>query len=246
MPGNQPGNQLDDALLRAIGVRSALSIVDADDVENLLARLGDPKRNPGPGAVLRAMSALAEAPVRPEDVTPPDQVRTLAGTVAVSDGCLVLDGPWIAAVVGADELVAAEDFGLAAALADMVDLPLASDQISASIPDDGDYVPWAELGAVVEAAELAGLELPSGGPIVHDPLVVDVDGERVDGERVDGKGVGGERREVAWWLTGDGILHVSDTPEALAAAFAWITGDWPARHLLTALITDPDPRTYLA
>ncbi|TDQ04531.1 sacsin N-terminal ATP-binding-like domain-containing protein [Labedaea rhizosphaerae] len=222
---------LDAGLARAVGVRAELSLVDADDVEDLLARLADPDRHPAPGAILRAMSALAEAPVAPEDVTPPDRMRTLAGTVADADACAVLDGPWLVAVAEPDELVAVEDFTAAAALAELVDLPLASDQLPAKVDSDGDYVPWAELGAVVEAAELAGLDLPPGGPIVHDPLVVVVDDER---------------HEVPWWLTGDGILHVADTPEALAAGFAWRTGDWPARHLLTALITDPDPRTYLA
>ena len=68
--------------------------------------------------------------------------------------------------------------------------------------------------------DLVDLEVPQGGPIVHSELEV-------------------AGRRVPWWVAGD-VVHCEDTTEGLARALAWTTGRWADRHLLAALLDDPD------
>ena len=228
-----PDTGLDPALLAAIGVRTGLELGDPADAYALLDRLGDDQREIPAGAVLRAHAALAEAVhdhvLDPAETDPPTAVRVLSGDVADPADCLVLDAPWPLGVLPADQLVAVADFALAEPLAELFDLPTARG-VAAEVLGSGDYLAWADLGAVVDAADLIGLAVPGGGPIVHATLTV---------------AVAGERHRVAWWVTAEEILHVEDSPAALAAAFAWFADRWPDRHLLAALIDDPEPTTLL-
>jgi hypothetical protein len=73
---------------------------------------------------------------------------------------------------------------------------------------------------VVEACDLADLPVPPGGPIVHTRLTV-------------------AGRPVPWWVD-DEIVHCEDSTEGLARALAWTTDRWPDRHLLSALLDDPE------
>ncbi|PWW65716.1 sacsin N-terminal ATP-binding-like domain-containing protein [Actinokineospora spheciospongiae] len=221
-----PDTGTDPRVLAAIGVRTALAVDDADDAEDLLIRLGDPDRGVHPGAVLRTHAALAEAVAEdlfdPADVRLPENTRTLAGTVAAD--CVVLDAPWLLAVLDEDQVVSAgPDFALAEPLAELLDLELATDVVGADVVSAGEPVPWSELGAVAAACELLGVEPPEGNAVVHDKLVVRTSG----GDHV-----------VSWWVA-DGVPHCADTPEALARALAWTTDRWSERHLLTALIEEP-------
>ncbi|MGH3860937.1 sacsin N-terminal ATP-binding-like domain-containing protein [Actinokineospora sp.] len=221
-----PDIGVDPRVLAAIGVRTELTIENADDAEELLGRLGDLDRAVNPGTVLRAHAALAEAVVdeviEPADVRPPAGVRTLAGTV--KDECSVLDAPWLLAVVGEDSVISAgPDFALAEALADLLDLPLASEEVAGEPAPAGEFVPWADLGAVAAACDLLGVDVPEGGAMVHDKLVI----QCADGDH-----------PAPWWVH-DGIAHCEDTPQALARALAWTTDRWLDRHTLAELIEDP-------
>ncbi|HVK25243.1 MAG TPA: hypothetical protein VM677_28125 [Actinokineospora sp.] len=221
-----PDLGLDPRVLTAIGVRAALVLDTPDDAEELLGRLGDLDRGIGTGAVLRAHAALAEAVLDevfdPSDVRPPAGARTLAGTVA--QDCSVLDAPWLLAVVTEDAVVSAgPDFALAEPLADLLDLPLASEEVAGEPSSVGEFVPWADLGAVAAACELLGVAVPDGGPMVHDKLVIHC--------------AGGDR-PAPWWVKDD-IAHCEDTPQALARALAWTTDRWEDRHTLAELIEDP-------
>jgi hypothetical protein len=212
-------------VLAVIGVRSALSVIDAEDVADLLERLGDPARVVAPGLTSRAYAALAGSTVDVTGSDVPARVRAADGSVADAESAVVLDVPWAVAVIPSSRLVPAGEG--AAHLAELLDLPLASD-LAATVTSEGEYVPWAELAAVCVAAELLDLALPDGGLLVHDGLTVSAEGT----EHV-----------VPWWS--DGRLHASDTPEGLAKAFAWASDHWAARHLLAALLEDPDPATLL-
>lgn len=221
-----PDIGVDPRVLAAIGVRTELTIDSADDAEELLGRLGDLDRVVNPGTVLRAHAALAEAVVdevlEPADVRPPAGVRTLAGTV--KEECSVLDAPWLLAVVGEDSVISAgPDFALADALADLLDLPLASEEVAGEPAPAGEFVPWADLGAVAAACDLLGVDVPEGGAMVHDKLVI----QCADGDH-----------PAPWWVH-DGIAHCEDTPQALARALAWTTDRWLDRHTLAELIEDP-------
>ncbi len=224
-----PDLDLDPAVLAAVGVRTALEVTSADDADDLLARLGDEDRVIPTGATLRAHAALASAGLDPSELDPPSHVRAISGAVAPAADCLVLDGPWLLGVTEPDRVVGAgQDFTLAEPLAELLDLPLASDAVDAEVTTIGDFVRWADLGAVVEACDLAGLPVPDGGPLVHQQLTVTV---------------GDIEYDLAWWID-QGVVHCADTAEGLARALAWTTDHWQDRHTLVALLTDPD--SYLA
>ena len=217
-----PDVGLSDELLALIGVRSELTVGDADDAELVCARLGDENRTVPPGLVLRAHSALSR--LVPDDVEPPERVRTLAGTVCDAFDAVVLDAPWLLALWPLDRLVAAVDFADAPALADVLDLPLATDETTATVDDEGEFVAWTDLPAIVEVADLLGVTVPDGGVVIHEELsVADV--------------------AVPWWNDGD--LHAADSPDGLARAFAWAADRWADRVFVERLLDDPDPRVAL-
>lgn len=224
-----PDVGLPDHVLVEIGVRTELHPRGEDDVVDLLRRLGDPERTPADSLVLKAHAELADLP-DPVTVEPPDRVRVLSGTAVHADDVVVLDLPWLLGVLPPERVLAADSVGGGAdALAELLALPLASEEVAGSPVDEGDPVSWSELGAVRLACELLGVDLPDGVVVVHDELVVVVDGER---------------HEVAWWSV-DGVPHAADTPEGLARALAWVTDRWADRHTFAALITDPTPTTLL-
>ncbi len=216
-----PDSGLGKEILLAAGVRTELG-TDAEDVEDLLERLGDPERAVSPGLASRAHAVLSEAGV---DVDAPERVRVADGSAADAENAVVLDVPWFAAVLAPDRMVVAASG--AGALAELLDLPMASG-LDAKVTGDGEYVPWTELPALRLAADQLGVELPEGGMLLHETLTVAFEGVEHD---------------VAWWS--DGRLHAADTPEGLARAFAWATDRWPDRHVLTALLEDPSPAALL-
>ncbi|MGW4520348.1 sacsin N-terminal ATP-binding-like domain-containing protein [Amycolatopsis sp. NPDC004378] len=212
---------LSEELLEIAGVRTGLSLSTVDEAFDVLARLGERDRRITPGLAARAYDAVVESGFEPDA---PDAVRAADGSVV--DGALVLDVPWVAGALEPDRFVAAPaDPGR---LSFLVDLPLASSE-EARVVSEGEYAPWAELPALKLVADQLGIRLPGGGVLVHDPLTVRIQ----DAER-----------DVQWWS--DGRLHAADTSEGLARAFAWAAERWPDRHLITALLDDPSPRTLLA
>ncbi|MEV4310930.1 hypothetical protein [Actinocrispum sp. NPDC049592] len=218
--------ELGDELASAAGVRTGLAIKDASDAADLLERLGDPARTVPHGVTLRAHTALALADtVDLAELDAPDRVRVLSGEAVVADDCVVLDAPWLLAVLRAERVVAALDDDAAEPLAELLDLPLASE--SAGDVSGGELVPWSELGAVVVAAELLGFDLPLEGVIVHDKLTAD-------------------GQPVHWWVDRERRVHAEDTPDGLARALAWASDRWVDRHVIHALLDDPDPRTVLS
>ncbi|MGW4833170.1 sacsin N-terminal ATP-binding-like domain-containing protein [Amycolatopsis japonica] len=216
-----PDSGLSKEILLAAGVRTELG-TDAEDVEDLLDRLGDPERKVSPGLASRAHAALAEYTV---DVPAPDRIRAADGSAVDARDAVVLDVPWFAAVLPPERMVVSASG--AAALAELLDLPVASG-LDAKVTEDGEYVPWTELSALRLAADQLGVELPEGGVLLHEALTVTFE----DAEH-----------EVAWWS--DGRLHAADTPEGLGRAFAWATDRWADRHVLTALLDDPSPSALL-
>jgi hypothetical protein len=228
-----PEVELRPELLRQVGVRDELVVDDAAHAADLLDRLGDADRDVPPGLAMRVHAALSQADLDCHDVDPPEQVRSLAGTVIPAGRAAVLDGPWLLAVCPAGTLVAAPvttgDSSGVATLAELLDLPAASDRTAATVESAGEYVPWSQLSALRAAAELLDIPLPEGGVLVHEQLEVLV------ADTV---------RSVRWWS--DRQLHAEDSAVGLARAFAWATDRWQQRHVLTALLDDPDPVTLLA
>lgn len=235
-------------VLAAAGVRTALEVADLDDAADLLDRLGDPDREIAPGLVARAHAALADAGLDWAALDAPQRVRAVDGSVLDAEQAAVLDRPWLAAVWPAERLVAVPESGaesvVAAApaaggsraerLAELLDVPLLSETVSARLADDGEFVPWVELTAICLVAELLDIPLPDGGVVVHEELAVEVDGVK---------------RDAPWWVESGpfhGEHHASDTPAGLARAFSHAAGRWGDRHLVEALLDDPDPLTLFS
>ncbi|WP_043842201.1 sacsin N-terminal ATP-binding-like domain-containing protein [Amycolatopsis taiwanensis] len=220
-------------VLAAVGVRAELTVADLDDAADLLDRLGDQARTIAPGLTSRAYAAVVDADLEWPDLDPPERVRALDGTVLDAEDAAVLDRPWLIAVWPSARLVATAP-GRAETLAELLDVPLLSELVSARVPDDGEYVPWSELTAITMVAELLDIPVPDGGVVVHEELVVEVDGVK---------------HAAPWWVQSGsfhGEQHAEDTPFGLARAFSWATGRWSDRHLITALLEDPDPAASLA
>jgi hypothetical protein len=211
----------DPAIARALGVRTTLAdlLAEPGGPNELLGRLADPAR-PVSRPQLRALwAALATAGFTPDEVTPPDRVRAIRGdevTVADAEEVLVLDAPDLWPMVAARPLVLARH-DLAPRLADLLDLPLVSEEVAGVVESPPRRRP---VPPVVHAV------LPAAPPAyqAHDRLVVD-------------------GLDVPWRYR-DGEVHAAG-PEGLACGLAWAAGQWPLRHLLTALLTETDATARL-
>jgi hypothetical protein len=211
----------DPVIARALGVRASLAdlLAEPGGADELLTRLADPAR-PVTRPQLRALwSALATAGLTPDSVTPPDRVRAVHGdkvTVADASDVLVLDTPDRWPLVASQPLLLAP-YEQAARLADLLDLPLAAEEVPGVIESAGERRPVPDIVPDV---------LP-GAPATyreHDLLTVD-------------------GADVPWWYA-DGELHVA-TVEGLAYGLAWAAGQWHARHLLAALLISPEETARL-
>ena len=201
----------DAEVARALGVRTSLAALLAEPggPDELLDRLADPARPVGRAQLQALWAAVAEL----TEADPPERVRAVRGTeVVVADArdVLVLDAPDLWPLAAADPLVLVP-YDRAARLADLLDLPLASEELPAQVESEPREVPVPEIvSAVLPGAPETYLE--------HDRLVV-------DGVPVP-------------WRYAAGAVH-ADGADGLARGLAWAAGRWPARHLLAALLRDP-------
>ena len=212
----------DPVTVRALGVRSSLHdlLAEPGGADELLGRLADPAR-PVTRPQLRALwSALAAAGgLTPDTVTPPDRVRAVQGdklTVADAADVLVLDSPDLWPLVAGQPLVLAP-YRHAARLADLLDLPLASE----------------ELPGVIESA---GMRSPVPGVVLEVLPAAPATYREHDSLTVDGTDLP--------WRYADGELHAA-TVEGLAHGLAWAAGHWQARHLVAALLMSPEETARL-
>jgi hypothetical protein len=194
-----PVSDTDQALLAAAGVRTGLSVTSPADAADLLTRLADSARSVTPAVVYAAHAALAGADLDPADVEPPARVRAGTGEVIDADHAVVLDAPWLAAVLPARQLVSGGD---PVTLADLLDLPLASERLAPELldTDAGCTVRWAHLVEVVMVCAAAGLAVPDGTLRLHEQLRVRH---------------GGTEHAVPFWVTPDGTVHATDPVRAV-------------------------------
>jgi hypothetical protein len=216
----------------ATGARGALDLLrppatvgdvlaDVDGAIDLLDRLGDPERTVRPD-VLRTVYARLAAALDGIDVDPPDRVRVAPDRVV--EEAVVLDAPYLQPLVD-QPLVPAG--GAPGAVADLLDLPLASEKVRGVLAGvGGRRLRWADLpGAGLVAARLGVVAL-EGEIVVDEELTVD-------------------GRRVPWWPEGD-VDHVDGTPAALGRALAWRAGAWSRRQALAEAFAFPDRDAELA
>ncbi|MGY2128574.1 sacsin N-terminal ATP-binding-like domain-containing protein [Blastococcus sp. SYSU DS0617] len=189
-------------------------LADVDGAVDLLHRLGDHARRVR-WSVLRTVYAQLARALDGVDVAPPARVRVAPDRVATD--AVVLDAPWLQPLVRTDVVPAG---GLPGPVADLLDLPLASEVVPGTVPGSpGPARRWAELpGADLAAARLGLDELPGE---------VAVDARLAVGDR-----------PVPWW-PGEPDL-VDGSPGALGRALAWRAGRWELRQALAEVFAHPD------
>jgi hypothetical protein len=216
-----PEHEDDPAFLLRIGVRTTLPALLAapGGPDELLDRLADPARPVGAAQLSALYCALAEVP--PEHVNPPRELRAWQdGEPVVIDAAevVVIDAPDLMPLLdGRAYIVVPAD--AAAPLADLLELDLVSEAIPGAVTSEGQQqdVP-AEIRALLPACPSTYIE--------HDELVLD------------------GAHEVAWRVA-DGVPHAS-TFDGMARALAWVCGRWDRRHLIAALLAEPERAVELA
>jgi len=212
---------LDPRLARALGVRGSLEelLAEPGGAADLLDRLADPARAVPRPLLRRLWAALAEWAARGDAplAEPPERVRALvAGVpeVVPAEDAMVVDTPALLPLVADQPLVIAP-YDRAVALAEALELALASEEMPAAVESAG-----TPRKVPPEVWEIWGeADLPEEY-LAHDPLVV-------------------SGRPVPWWYEEDtGIVHASG-PAGLARALAWAAGRWRDRLLLEAVLRDP-------
>jgi hypothetical protein len=195
-------------------------LADVDGAIDLLDRLGDPARTVRPD-VLRTVYARVAAALDGIDVDPPQRVRVAPDRLA--EDAVVLDAPYLQPLVDQPVVPAG---GAPGAVADLLDLPLASEKVGGSVTGSGRRQRWAEVPGAELAAARLGVAALEGEVAVHDRLTVD-------------------GRAVTWWPEGP-VDHVDGSPAALGRALAWRAGAWPLRQALAEAFAFPDRAAELA
>ncbi|WP_433338812.1 sacsin N-terminal ATP-binding-like domain-containing protein [Spirillospora sp. CA-294931] len=210
--------EFDPELLLALGVRTSLDelLREPGGAQELLDRMADPARPVARDRLGALWTALAESGA---EVSPPERVRAVVDgevEVVAAEDALVLDRPDLLPLLAGQPLVI-PSHELAGPLADLLDLPLASEEVPGAVESSGvpagvpDVVGGVLPGAVVSY-------------VAHDRLVVD-------------------GQDVPWFL-GEGELHASG-PEGLARGLAWLAGRWEDRFEAEAVLRSPDAAATL-
>ena len=242
----------DPRIRERLGTRRRLRDLERSDLPAVLDALAEPARTNGAGAdhaagvgagdsyrepdassLIRVWRRLAELADQldlfrlPEA---PEQVRVLdgAGTRLVTDAVVVDSPMWLQLeeAFGETGMVAAPP-GAAPALAVVFDLPTIRDVLSELLPDAylvGDAVLPDEPGVRAVVPRAVRRILPEAPEFWYEHDEVLVAGHPVD-----------------WWVDADGLPHAATT-DGLARGLAWAAGDthWPARHVVAAVLADPD------
>lgn len=208
--------------LIGLGVRTTLDALLAapGGPDELLDRLADPERQVSATQLVDLYNALAAVP---EDrVAPPAALRAfLEGVPTFDDGRPVIADAAEVAVIDAPDLLPllADRPHLpvpprtANRLADLLDLSLASELVDGRVTSEGErqQVPDVVLDLLPEAPETY---------LEHEELILD------------------DEIETDWRVVDDEV-HAS-TFDGLARALAWAAGRWDRRHLIAALLAEPE------
>ncbi|MGV9821583.1 sacsin N-terminal ATP-binding-like domain-containing protein [Nocardia xishanensis] len=143
----------------------------------LLAALADPASNPEPEVVSRAHRHLAAAADRLDltELELPERVRTLSGAAVPAAEAMVLDLPWFGLVLPPDRVVFG-DQETASGLATLLDLPLASESVTAEVLGAGLRASWSAAPLGVVLRQLFSLPPQEGELVLHEDLRVRLSG----------------------------------------------------------------------
>jgi hypothetical protein len=158
---------LDAEFLRALGVHASLEDVDPDDV---VTRLADASRDVARVQLRRMNHWLAG-----RSVTPPARVRAVhAGRLVVVDAVdvAVVDAPDLLGLLG-NLAVVPVALSQAEALAEALDLPLASELADYQVVSEGDLIADAVVHPVLQVADVDGVAREVAWRLVDGVLHVD-------------------------------------------------------------------------
>lgn len=196
------------------------AVADPETALELLDRLGQPDRSVRAEVLGDIYSRLAIA-LDGIDVDPPERVRVQPGLTVDRDDAVVLDAPYLLPLLDKATVPAA---GHPPAVADLLDLPMASEIVTATVSSTaGSVSAWADVPGAAVAGRRLGIAALPGRLARHDPLLV------TDG------------RPVSWWPEAD-LDHVDDAagPAALGRALAFRHGNWPLRTALAEAFAHPE------
>jgi hypothetical protein len=205
----------DSEFLTALGVKTTARelLATPGGPDELLDRLADEDRSVTRSQLTDLYCTLAEVPA--DQVSPPDRLRaTLDGELVVADAedVVVVDAPDLLPLLAGRPYLPIP-LRFATALADLFDLDLASEVIDAGVDEPG------EVRDVPEAVRALLPDAP-GTYVEHDDLIL------ADGTEVD-------------WRVAGGVVHTS-TFDGLARGLAWAAGRWDQRHLVAAMLAEPE------
>jgi len=211
--------ELDPEVRSAVGLVREVGDLDADGISLVLERLADPDHEIAESDLLRFWRQLGTLPLFPGDA--PERVRVLGEDgwteVVDAEAAVVADSPmWLQRTDLGGFVIAS---GAAAdGLSDLLDVPLAQEVAEGKI--DG-------TGTPADVPELVRELVPEVPPTwwEHEELTVD--------------GV-----EVSWWVDADGAPHAA-TFDGLAKALAWASSRWDRRHVIRAVLNEPDRASEL-
>ncbi|MFD3704177.1 sacsin N-terminal ATP-binding-like domain-containing protein [Nocardia sp. NPDC058658] len=173
-------------------------VMSAALAEELLDALADPSNTPAPQVIARTNARLAAAVASgvldPRELDLPEQVRALSGDVIDASTAMVLDQPCFGLVVPPNRLIVG-DTEHAEALATLLDLPLASEEVSAEVLGTGRRSTWAAAPLGVVLQQLWSPQNTTGDLVLHETLEVHLRGA-----------ISGTVR-VPWWCEAN-ITHV--------------------------------------
>ena len=210
--------EADPLLRRVLGAVVTAADLDAGAVQGLLRALADPARELDAAMAVQVWAGLAELAGSGPELEPPQRVRVLDGAatrVVDASEAVVVDAPALLQRPDLGAPVVAATPEAAAALADLLDLPLASELARGHVEDGSATsapVP-PEVAVLLPAAPRSWCE--------HERLVVD--------------GV-----DVDWWVQGagpDAIVHAC-TLDGLARGLAWAGGGWQRRSVVAEALAD--------
>jgi hypothetical protein len=206
----------DAEVLRALGVRTSVAelLAEPGGADELLARLADPSRSVSRVQLRGLWTALAD--LDGLEVSPPERVRAVVGgalEVVPAADALLLDSPDLLPLLAGQPLVTVP-YERSVELAELLDLALATEEISGAVESSGVARP---------VPPVVGEVLPEAPEtyVAHEPLIV-------DGTR------------VPW--RHDGVqVHVSvdGGVAALARGLAWAADRWADRLVVEAVLREP-------
>ncbi|GAB3405939.1 sacsin N-terminal ATP-binding-like domain-containing protein [Flindersiella endophytica] len=207
--------EIDPEARTGFGLIRGVGDLDPVGVGQVLARLADPEVELDAAAMLALWDQLGAIEDAFAPVEAPDQVRVLAGEgtrVVDHDEAVVVDSPmWLQRTDLGGLVVASKE--PADRLADLLDLPLASELAEGELAAEG------VLTDVPDAVRTLLPEAPEHW-LEHEEL--EVDGQPVD-----------------WWVDAAGRPHAA-TVEGLARALAWSADRWTDRFLVEAVLSEPE------